>query len=79
MTRSVSVRELREQLGPLLEKVERGEQLVVTRRGKPIARIVSEPAASAETISRYPLRGSVVSMSEDFDEPLGGLWEDVAP
>ncbi len=78
MTRYISVRELRERLGPVLEGVEGGAQVVVTRRGKPIARIVPEPSApAADSISRYPLRGSVVSMSEDFDEPEGDLWEDL--
>ncbi|MBI4612987.1 MAG: type II toxin-antitoxin system prevent-host-death family antitoxin [Planctomycetes bacterium] len=66
-------------LGPLLERVEGGEQIVVTRRGKPIARIVPELPAPADRSSRHPLRGSVVSVAEDFDEPLVDLWDDAVP
>jgi prevent-host-death family protein len=35
----VGVRELHNRLSEYLEKVERGEDVVVTRRGKPIARL----------------------------------------
>jgi prevent-host-death family protein len=41
----VGVRELRDRLGEYLEKAEQGMELLVTRRGKPIARLsrVSAP------------------------------------
>lgn len=35
----VGVRELHDRLSEYLEKVERGEEVIVTRRGKPIARL----------------------------------------
>jgi prevent-host-death family protein len=35
----VGVRELHDRLSEYLEKVEQGEEFVVTRRGKPVARI----------------------------------------
>ncbi len=35
----VGVRELHDRLSEYLEKVEQGEEIVVTRRGKPIARL----------------------------------------
>ncbi|MBI3775474.1 MAG: type II toxin-antitoxin system prevent-host-death family antitoxin, partial [Gammaproteobacteria bacterium] len=36
----VNVREAREQLPDLLDRVEHGEEVVVVRRGKPVARLV---------------------------------------
>lgn len=69
MKRPVSTRELRQRIGPLLDQVAAGAQLVVTRRGLPIARVVPEiPGASAK--ADYPLEGSVLSMSPDFDAPM---------
>ncbi|MBI4617684.1 MAG: hypothetical protein HY720_28995 [Planctomycetes bacterium] len=52
---------------------------MVTRRGKPMAGIVPEPAVWVERSSRYLLRGSVVSISAHFDEPLGKLSTSWAP
>jgi len=42
----VGVRELRANLSRWLEKVKEGEVIVVTERGKPIARIVPDPSRS---------------------------------
>jgi prevent-host-death family protein len=67
---SVSTRALRENLRETLEQVAKGKELLVTHRGKPYVRIVpitSEDAAG----NRYPLRGSVLFIAEDFDEPMG--------
>lgn len=42
----VTVRELREKSGEIWERVEAGEELVITRKGKPFALLVhAEPAA----------------------------------
>lgn len=35
--------EAKNMLGSLLDRVERGEEVVITRRGKPVARLVPEP------------------------------------
>ncbi len=75
MSKQVSVRELREKIAAVLESVSDGEQVVITRRGRPVARIVPERQESPVRAARYPLRGSVRSMSRDFDEPIEGLWE----
>lgn len=43
MTRSVSVRELRQNLSVHLRRIERGETLRVTRRGEPVAVLAPLP------------------------------------
>lgn len=45
MMRHVQASEAKTHLPALLDDVERGETLVITRHGKPIARIVPEEAA----------------------------------
>lgn len=37
---TVNIRELRAQIGRLLDAVEAGEEIVIERRGKPVARLV---------------------------------------
>jgi prevent-host-death family protein len=62
----VNVHEAKTQLSRLLEGVEAGEDIVIARAGKPVARLV--PVAEG---ARRPgrLKGKVV-MAEDFDAPL---------
>ena len=66
--RSVSIHEAKTHLSRLLAGVERGEEVVVRRGDRPIARIVRWEAPAVE---RRPgaLRGKV-RVSEDFDAPL---------
>lgn len=45
MSQSIGIRQLKAELSQLLRRVEAGEQIIVTDRGAPIARIV--PAGSA--------------------------------
>ena len=66
MSRTVNVHEAKTHLSRLLEAVEAGEDVVIARAGKPIARLV--PAA-ARTQPRTPgaWQGQVV-IADDFDE-----------
>lgn len=75
MSRIVTVRELRENLASILDDLARGEHVVVTRRGVPVARILPEPRTQPELDEYNPLRGSVLRMADDFDEPIEGFWE----
>jgi prevent-host-death family protein len=71
-------RTLRANLSAVLARAERGEEVIVTRRGKSVAKIVPVGASSdarAATNERYPLRGTVLFVAEDFDAPLEDLWE----
>jgi prevent-host-death family protein len=62
--------EAKTHLSRLVERVEAGEEVVISRAGKPVARIV---AIRAPLGSRAPgrLRGRI-SVSDDFDAPLPG-------
>jgi len=79
MSQSISIRDLRTQLAAVLRKVSRGEHFVITRQGKPVARIIPEPGQTLEQSRKHPLRGSVRRMAKDFDRPLEDLWEALKP
>ncbi len=65
---TVNVHEAKTHLSRLLERVERGEEIVIARAGKPVARLVAvEPPLGRRPIGRD--RGRVWT-SPDFDEPL---------
>jgi prevent-host-death family protein len=48
--RKATVRDLRNRYTSLLRWIRAGEEIVITRRGKPVARLVPEPAAAAAEI-----------------------------
>jgi prevent-host-death family protein len=74
--KSTTTRALRENLRATMARAARGEEVLVTRRGKPYVRIVpASPRDPKRGGGSYPLRGSVVRMAEDFDAPLDRLWK----
>lgn len=73
----LSVRELRQRLGPMLDRVQEGAQIVVRRNGKVVARIIPEQTGDPATLDN-PLKGSLMSMADDFDDALDDDWEALA-
>jgi prevent-host-death family protein len=68
--REVGAFEAKNRLGALLDQVERGEEIVITRRGKPVAKLV--PAGS--DLDRAKARRAVAGLLEaSRGVTLGGL------
>jgi prevent-host-death family protein len=55
---TVGVSEARNQWSALLDRVERGEAVIITRRGKPVARLVSDTSQGA--LQRMRARASEI-------------------
>lgn len=55
----VSTRDIRARLSELLRRVRQGEQVVVTERGRPIARLVAIPAHTTDRLSGLAADGVV--------------------
>lgn len=64
----VNVHEARTHLSRLLARVERGEEVVISRSGKPVARLVPIAAPSGPRMLGAD-KGQLV-IADDFDEPL---------
>lgn len=72
MVHTVNVHEAKSQLSRLLVEVEGGDEVVIGRAGKPVARLVAyRPAPTPRTPGAW--RGRV-EMAEDFDD----LPDDIA-
>ncbi|TMQ13093.1 MAG: type II toxin-antitoxin system prevent-host-death family antitoxin [Deltaproteobacteria bacterium] len=54
-------------LSQLVEQVENGEEVILARSGKPVARVVAIRNAGRRALGQW--RGQV-RMSDDFDAPL---------
>jgi prevent-host-death family protein len=63
----VNVHDAKTHLSRLLERVEQGEEIVIARAGKPVAKLVPIEAPGKRPIGRD--KGKIW-MSDDFDEPL---------
>lgn len=71
--RSINIREAREKLGDLVDAAEHGEPILITRRGKAVARL--EPVGSPPTgplpdLSEF--RASIKAATPGDDEPISG-------
>jgi prevent-host-death family protein len=69
----VDIHEAKMELSQLVERAEAGEDIIITRSGKPVARLV--PVASTNSLAAVhgALRGRI-HFAEDFDE----LPDDIA-
>jgi prevent-host-death family protein len=68
---SVGIRELRQQASSLLRRVEEGETIEVTDRGRPVAVLAPLPASGA--LERLRASGETIAATADMDdlpEPL---------
>lgn len=62
----VNIHEAKTNLSRLLEKVSAGEEIVIARAGKPIARLV--PWGAKRSPRRLGLFAGQIHIHEDFDE-----------
>lgn len=67
MTKSVGVHEAKTHLSRLLERVSAGEEIVITRRGEEVARLVPVRSGAARRLGTDHGRYVVPA---DFDAPL---------
>jgi prevent-host-death family protein len=73
--RQVNVYEAKTQLSKLLEQVENGDEIIIARNGRPVARLVP---VQRRTSPRVPgaWKGKVW-MADDFDDPGGEYGESI--
>lgn len=69
---TVNVYEAKTHLSKLLERVERGETIVIARAGTPVAVLSPyvDPAQQPRVPGRYEGK---IWMSDDFDDPIPGF------
>ena len=66
--KSVNVHEAKTHLSRLLGRVERGEEIVIARAGRPVARLIPVGRPKEERI--LGLDRDTVVIADDFDAPL---------
>ncbi|ADB51786.1 type II toxin-antitoxin system Phd/YefM family antitoxin [Conexibacter woesei] len=71
---AVGMHQAKSQLSKLVQRAEEGEEVIIERRGTPVARLVAVNDASAFAATRGMFPASELSIADDFDE----LPDDVA-
>jgi prevent-host-death family protein len=66
--KTVNVHEAKTQLSRLLERVERGEEIVIARAGTPVARLL--PFSPRGTARELGMDVGRFDIPDDFDAPL---------
>lgn len=74
--RIVTASEARRQLPKLLAAVEAGEEIIITRRGRPVARLTSVAVGMSPFPDRSDLRNSVPPMESSAAKTIRELRED---
>jgi antitoxin (DNA-binding transcriptional repressor) of toxin-antitoxin stability system len=67
--KTVTIEEAQQHLPELVESIGQGDEVLLAKKGEPIAKIVALPRAQKERRVFGEYRGRI-HMSEDFDEPL---------
>jgi prevent-host-death family protein len=72
MQRQVPIREVNQHLSRYIEIVEQGEEIIITRRGRPVARLSAvQPERKLTEEQEKALARSLARMRKGYD--LGGL------
>ena len=62
-------------LSELIDRMHAGDEIVITRDDRPIARLVREAAQEKKPRQPGTLKGTVTHMAPDFDAPLEDFKE----
>ena len=77
--KTLSISNVRNHLPDVIDDILRtNEPVIVTRYGKPVASI-SSYREDMNQENAYPLRGTPITVREDFDEPTPELWQALQP
>jgi prevent-host-death family protein len=68
MTTTLNLYEAKTQLSKLVERAAAGEEIVIAKAGKPVARLL--PVEARREPRRPGLMKGKIWIAEDFDEPL---------
>lgn len=73
---TITVEEAQADLSLWIDRLEPGDEIIITRDQKPVARLTGTSEAASKPLRKLgTMKGSVVFISEDFDAPLDEFLE----
>lgn len=73
---TINVRDARESISQLLDLVQTGEEVIILRRGKPVARLIGPERTGGSFPDRSQLRKSIPPMPQSAAEMVRSLRDD---
>ena len=67
---TIGLAEAKSKLSELVEQVERGEEVIISRYGKAVAKIVPVPRPKVDRSAAFGALRGKLWVAEDFDGPL---------
>ena len=67
---TVSIEEAQAHLPELIDKLQAGEEIVITRDRQPVAKLLGQAPVACPPRQPGSLKGTVLYMAPDFDAPL---------
>ncbi len=67
---TITLEDAQSRLPELIEHLQPGEEILITRAEKPVARLIGERKHDSPVPRLGTLRGTVLYMAPDFDAPL---------
>jgi prevent-host-death family protein len=68
--KSVNIHDAKTHLSALIAAVEAGEEVIISRANKPVAKLVAVESKPVKKRQFGLHKGNVIHISDDFDEPL---------
>jgi antitoxin (DNA-binding transcriptional repressor) of toxin-antitoxin stability system len=72
---TMTIEDAQERLPELIEQLQPGEEIVITRDQTPVARLVGEAKPAARPRRFGTQKGTILYMAPDFDAPLEDFRE----
>ncbi len=68
MSSTVNMHEAKTHFSKLIERVMQGEEIIIAKAGKPVAKLV--PIEKSKPVRRFGLMKGQIKIAPDFDDPL---------
>jgi len=72
---TITIQEAQARLTELIRQLNPGDEVVITEGDRPVARLTTAPLPEPRPRRLGTLRGTVLRMAPDFDEPLDDFRE----
>ena len=74
MSDAVNIHEAKTHFSKLVGRAEAGEDIVIARNGRPVARLTALAAPQPAPVRRPGGADGEIEMGDDFDEPMPEAW-----
>lgn len=72
---TISIQQAQSELPTLIDQLAQGQEVVITRNGRPVAKLVGQATGLSQTRKPGWAKGIITHIAADFDAPLDDFKE----